>query len=134
MPDEDLVQEEAIYWATKSLHITTVVCTSMSALTHKVDPDEPVNNLIAVAHRRSCPLRHHLATCSKAARRRSGSDDDDECAPPPRKRGKGHNRGAGPTCMRHLRCRGPSVPPRRPRAEQRPLSVTMAWPCCAAGL
>ena len=56
MPDEDLVQEEAIDWATNSLHITTAVCPSMSALTHKVDPDEPVSNLIAVVHRKLAAL------------------------------------------------------------------------------
>ena len=50
VPAVELVHKEAIYWATKSLHLMTVVCPSMSALTHKVDPDEPVSNLIAVVH------------------------------------------------------------------------------------
>ena len=52
MPEEDLVQEEAISWATKSLHIAMMVYPSMSTLTYKVNPDGPVSNPIAVVHRR----------------------------------------------------------------------------------
>ena len=48
---EDLVHEEAIYWATKSLHITAAF-PGVSNRTHKVDPVEPVNDLSAVVHRR----------------------------------------------------------------------------------
>ena len=64
---EALVPEDAIYWATKSLHITTVVYPSMSALTHKVDPDEPVSNLIAVVHRRLEPSTTTLAIRSSSS-------------------------------------------------------------------
>ena len=92
----------------------------MSALTHKVDPDEPVNNLIAVVHRRLESLYNDpdnnivLIRITKiidepelsfetstgnvlepAARHRNGNEDDDERAVPQSKHkmSKRHCRG-----------------------------------------
>ena len=122
----------------------------MSALTHKVDPDEPVSNLIAVVHRRlgtlynptkksvlirktkiinepelssetsnwlrarRLPAAAAAVTMTMSAHRRRARCAQGTAAAV-----------AGPTCTPHLRYRGPSVPPRRPCSELRPLSATM---------